>query len=97
MVMFEWDEAKRKANIRKHGIDFEDVAAAWDGLRMHYPSRRAGEPRMLALGEINGRVMAVVYTLRDGAIRLISARRARHEEARAYYESDGGAGEEAEG
>jgi len=28
---FEWDEAKRLANLRKHGIDFIDVPAVFDG------------------------------------------------------------------
>jgi uncharacterized DUF497 family protein len=28
---FEWDEDKRQANIRKHGIDFVDVPAVFDG------------------------------------------------------------------
>ncbi len=31
MIDFEWDEDKRLANLRKHGIDFVDIPPVFDG------------------------------------------------------------------
>ncbi len=28
---FEWDDAKNASNLNKHGIDFEDATAIWEG------------------------------------------------------------------
>lgn len=95
--MFEWDEPKRIANIRKHAIDFRAVAQDRQGLRVHGPSAYPDEPRMLAIGVIKGRIVTVVYTLRGGAIRIISARRARDAEEKAYHARVGRPGPETSG
>jgi len=39
-VTFEWDEAKRSANIAKHGIDFVDVPEMFTGSIMVVPDAR---------------------------------------------------------
>ena len=46
---FEWDEAKRQANILKHGIDFEDAKTIFDGFFFTWQDTRAdyGEKNML--------------------------------------------------
>jgi hypothetical protein len=96
---FAWDEAKRRANQDKHGIDFIDALAMFDGFVVDEPDRRRdyGEERRLALGEVDGRILVVVYTRRDGNRRLISARRARADERKKYYAGVTRAGTQDEG
>jgi len=82
---FEWDENKRLANIEKHGIDFEDAIGVWEDDVVEVPSRsQRGENRLVAFGVLEGRIIAVVYTDRGGARRIISARRASRSERENY-------------
>ena len=83
----EWDEAKRQANIEKHGIDFVAAVKIFDDQFIESEDNRRpyGERRYKAFGELDGRVMQVVYTWRGDRRRIISARRARRDERRAYY------------
>jgi uncharacterized DUF497 family protein len=83
---FEWDEAKRQSNLAKHGVDFIDAAPvlADAPLILEDTRRDYGELRCLAFGERNGLLFVVAFTLRDGAFRIISARRANARERRAY-------------
>jgi uncharacterized DUF497 family protein len=84
-MQFEWDEAERRPNLTKHGVDFLRARAMFDGRPVLTPvSRRAVEERYATNGEIDGRFYTVMWTRRDGAVRLISARRARDGEQRAY-------------
>jgi uncharacterized DUF497 family protein len=50
--MVAWDEAKRKANLRKHGFDFADAEAVFVGRTVTFEDdRRAyGEQRFVTLG-----------------------------------------------
>jgi uncharacterized DUF497 family protein len=95
---YEWDEAKRLANVAKHGIDFPDAVHIFEGEFVEAEDRRRnyGEVRMLASGELDGRVIRVVYTWRGDRRRIISAWRARRNDSRAYYASIEQAGEEDE-
>ena len=84
-VEFESDDAKRRSNLAKHGIDFRDARRLFDGrpvvtTRSPHPN----EERYLTTGIIGGRFVTAVWTRREAAIRNISARRARDAEARAY-------------
>lgn len=92
---FEWDEEKRDANIAKHGIDFVRATSIWLHAIIDPAGERTveGETRRLALGVIgeDAIVIAVVYTMRDGVRRLISARRGRRNE-RQYYQDQFGRG-----
>lgn len=85
---FEWDEAKRRSNLAKHGVDFTDAAQVLADARLILEDTRRdyGEQRGLAFGEMNGLLFVVAFTLRDGAFRIISARRANSRERR-FYES----------
>ena len=84
-MKLEWDPAKNTANKRKHGIGFETFVG-WDAQPTVVPDLRSdyGEPRFVALGRIDGRPHALVYTLRGTVMRLISLRRARSEEIERY-------------
>ena len=86
-MRFAWDERKRLSNLEKHGLDFFDVSAVFEAPYIVVPSTHEGEEeRFLAIGVFAGRLVTVVYTTRSGAIRIISFRRARHEERRKYQE-----------
>ncbi|WP_277982098.1 BrnT family toxin [Sphingomonas phyllosphaerae] len=89
--MFDFDEAKSAANRPKQGIDFPTARALWHDRRaLRIPVRRSAavEPRRLVAGRIDGRLWTAVVTERGDRIRIISVRRARPEEARAYERAD---------
>lgn len=75
--VFEWDETKRAANIAKHKVDFEWALYIWERPTFDRPDRRQdyGEERFVTYGVVADIVLAVVWTHRDSAIRLISARK----------------------
>jgi uncharacterized protein len=82
---FEWSEAKRIAVLETRGLDFIDAEALFDGRAIYtVASPRFAEERWLSVGELNGRLVAVVWTQRGEAIRIITTRRARDEEKERY-------------
>lgn len=84
---FEWDEAKNKANIHKHGIDFADVHDVFNHPMLTLLDDREsyGEERWIGIGKIQTLVGVVVYIERDiDVIRIISARKATKQEVRLY-------------
>jgi hypothetical protein len=82
---FEWDEAKRLATLKKHGIDFRAAISVFGQDPMFIESSRGAEKRWIAVGMLKGTEIAVVFTLRGNVTRVITARRARHGERRAYH------------
>ncbi|MGB8327493.1 MAG: BrnT family toxin [Steroidobacteraceae bacterium] len=85
--MFTWDEAKRRANLRKHGIDFVDAPRIFQGLTFTAEDDREayGERRFLTLGLLEDQVVSVAHTERRDGIRIISIRKATKYEARFYF------------
>jgi uncharacterized protein len=84
---FEWHERKRRSNLEKHGIDFRDAIAIFEGHVFTRPDPRAyAEPRHIAVGQIDEIEIVVVYTERRGSIRIISARRANRHERQNYQD-----------
>ncbi len=83
---FGWHEKKREANLHEHKIDFADVKGIFDGTTFVRRSDRHGEIRYQVFGIVEGREVAVVCTFRDDVCWLISARRARKDERRKYYD-----------
>lgn len=82
---FEWDEDKRQINLQKHGIDFPKVLRIFALPVCRRRSDKNGETRFLVVGVLDDVEIAVIYTEREeGVCRIISARRARPEERRAY-------------
>ena len=59
---FEWDEAKRIANIDKHGIDFRDAIAIFDEPVVETPSVRPDEDRWKAVGRCDDIFITLIYT-----------------------------------
>jgi uncharacterized DUF497 family protein len=84
--MVEWNEEKAASNRRKHGIDFDEAIEIFYGTSLLRRSDRNDEERWLAIGESEGRVVTVVFTWRGDTLRIISARRARRNERRAYHQ-----------
>ena len=84
---FERDERKREANLVKHGVDFVDMAALFDGATVEAVDDRKdyGETRINCLGEVEDRVYAVTYVWRGAARRIVSARKANARERKAYH------------
>jgi uncharacterized DUF497 family protein len=82
---FGWNENKRLCTLTDRGLDFRDARHLFDGRPLcSYPSPRDGEERIVSIGIIEHRLIAVVWMERDGACRIISMRRARHAEERQY-------------
>jgi uncharacterized protein len=74
-MIFEWDEAKNRSNIRKHGLDFVDAEEMFCGVLIVEPDKREdyGEKRWRGIGAIRGRLAAVVFIEpAPGAVRIIS-------------------------
>jgi uncharacterized DUF497 family protein len=91
---FDWHETKQIENFRKHKIDLDDAIRLF--LRRHILRRsdRHGEERYLAVGMVDEELVAIIYTMRADVCRVISARRARKDEQRAYHQAIGrGSGE----
>lgn len=66
---FEWDEAKNRSNLEKHGISFEEASLIFDGPVLTYPDDRFeyGEVRWRSIGKIEEiSVVAVIHTDRAG-------------------------------
>jgi len=87
-MSYEWDERKRRANVKKQGIDFIDVPEVFDGDVVIIPDERFdyGEPRFIALGILRRLVVVVAYTERGENIRIISARKATKNEQIYYFQ-----------
>jgi uncharacterized DUF497 family protein len=85
MEEFEFDEDKSKANLAKHGIDFEAAQELWqDPDLLEIQAKVDGESRFLIIGRIGAKHWSAVVTYRDERIRLISVRRARKREVELY-------------
>jgi len=81
------DPAKRRKNLRKHGVDLPGCMEAFDGPMLTREDDREdyGEQRLISLGWAHGRVVVLVWTDREDGPRLISCREAEPYEREAYY------------
>ena len=84
--MFEWDAAKSEANLRERGFDFEFASLVFGSPMLEMDDDRAdyGERRVQVIGRTGNDILFVVYTWRGENRRIISARRAKRSERRAY-------------
>ena len=87
-MSIEFDPAKAKANLRKHGVSFAHAEQALRdpmALTIEDPDSRS-EQRFITMGaDALGRVLVVVHTQREERTRLISARKASRGEADRYH------------
>lgn len=86
MLVVTWDEKKRLANIRAHGLDFVGCEAIWDGFTVTREDirERYTEQRLVTFGRLNRQIVVLVYTERRRGPHIISLRRAEKYEARYY-------------
>lgn len=91
MLKFDWDAPKSTANLRKHGVSFEEAATVFgDPLALTFPDpdHSVREARFITIGQsLQDLLLVVAHIERGRTIRIISARKAtRHE--RTIYEQD---------
>ena len=90
-MRFEWGPEKAEANLKKHGVSFQEAASVLgDALSITYPDpdHSIGEHRFITVGTSqSGIVLLVAHTDRRGNIRIISARKTTRKERRHYEES----------
>jgi uncharacterized DUF497 family protein len=89
-LRFEWDAPKAAANLRKHGVSFEEARTVFldeNALLRPDEDHSGDEDRFVLLG-VSGRLRTLVvchcYRQEDAVIRLISARKASSDERRQY-------------
>lgn len=87
-VRFQWDVAKARANLRKHGVAFDEASTVFAdplSLTIADPTHSDDEDRFVTIGQSRqGRLLVVVHTERISMLRIISARPATRREGRAY-------------
>ncbi len=88
---FEWDPSKAAANLRKHGVSFNEAATVFGdflGATAVDPDHSRDENRYITVGSSNrGRVLMIAHVERGDRIRIISARTLTRTERRAYEET----------
>ena len=88
-TLFEWDSEKADTNLSKHRISFEIACQAFFDPFFYVLDAGIvdGKEREAVIGmTVNWRLLYVVYTLRRGYIRIVSARLATRHERRVYEE-----------
>ena len=90
-LQFEWDRAKARANLLKHGLSFEEAATVFGDQRaisIADPAHSLTEERFVTIGTSeHERILVVVATERRDKVRLISARQASRKERKQYEEA----------
>ena len=83
---FGWDEAKRAANLAKHGVDFAEAEGFdWSAALVRADLRTDyGEVRLVAMAPVGDRLHVLVFTIRRRALRVISLRRASTKDLERY-------------
>jgi uncharacterized protein len=91
MIKFDWDQAKASANLKKHGISFEEAKSVfYDEFAVQFfdEEHSSDEERFLMLGMSSGaKLLLVCHCEREHGevIRIISARKATKREG-AFYQ-----------
>ena len=86
-MKFTWNEAKRKTNLAKHGLDFADVEIVFSGATFTFEDDRFdyGEQRFITIGMLYGRVVVIAHAEHNDVIRVISMRKATKNEQKIYF------------
>lgn len=91
-TLFEWDEEKAKANLRKHGVSFEEAQTVFTdpfAMTIPDPDHSSSEDRFILVGESDKkRTLVVAHTERKRKIRLIGARKATRAERKKHEEEN---------
>jgi uncharacterized protein len=78
-MKFEWDENKRRINLRKHGLDFANAHQAFndDAFVIIDDREDYGEERYILLSLMHERIVVIAYTVRGDTIRIASSQCAK--------------------
>jgi uncharacterized protein len=81
-----YDPAKREWTLRERGLDFEDAEQVFSGPTFDQEDERHdyGEPRVITIGYLRGRMIVVVWTPRKNDRHIISMRKANEREKARY-------------
>ncbi len=81
-----FDAAKRDVVLRERGIDFASAAEVFAARHVTATDDRRdyGESRFISVGVLAGRVVAIVWTPRANARRIISMRYVHAKEAKRW-------------
>jgi hypothetical protein len=86
--VFDWDPQKARSTLRRRNIGFEEAASVlddWRQVTLEDVERSINEQRWRTIGlSDRARVLAVTWTVREGRVRVISARRATKRERNVY-------------
>ncbi len=88
-LYYEWDEMKRKENIKKHKLDFRDAHLIYEHpLKLTVDSPKGREDRKKDIAPVGDSilVLTLVYVERYPGVRIISFRYASRKERRFYNE-----------
>lgn len=87
--MLTWNEARRRANIRQHGLDFDGCDALFDyPVLVEEDTRESyGEQRLTVIGFLDGQMVHMTYTEIPDGLNVISLRRATKHEIRRLQEA----------
>jgi len=88
-MRFTWDEAKRRRNVKDHGLDFVDAAQVFDDVTFTYEDDRFRyeEQRFVTFGLFKGIPVSIVHTETKGRIHVISFRKATKHETTILFEN----------
>lgn len=86
-MKYEWDENKRQANIKKHGLDFMDASRVYEAVCKLTVPLRSDEDRWMDIADVgrDSMVLILVYMYRGETVRCISFRKASRKERRLCY------------
>jgi len=86
-MRYTWREAKRRRNLKDHGLDFADAPAVFAGLTFTFEDDRFayGEQRFVTLGLLVGVPVSLVHTESEHEIHIISFRKATRREETLYF------------
>ncbi|MFT5400174.1 MAG: uncharacterized DUF497 family protein [Planctomycetota bacterium] len=90
-LAFEWNKRKESANIKKHGISFEEARTSFydeNAIQFFDPDHSIEEDRFILLGvshKLNTVVVCHCFKEEETTVRIISARKADKDEANIYW------------
>lgn len=81
-----FDDEKRRQTLERRGLDFARAGEIFDGTEFTWIDDRHdyGEVRHNTFGLLDGRLIAITWTIRDGTRRVISMRKANEREQEGY-------------
>ncbi len=90
-LRFEWDDKKEKANIKKHGVSFDEARTVFydeNAIQFFGPEHSDSEDRFILLGmsfKLRTLIVCHCFRERETVVRFISARKADRIEENEYW------------